>query len=246
MVWQAKPGDPWLASLKFVAVGGSVTPLSVLEKAGQLGIPVFEGYGLSECASVVSLNSPSAHRMGSVGKPLPGVAVRITGDGEIEVSGCGYTGLLGEPPLAEEAWLATGDLGVVDADGFLRIAGCKKNVLITSFGRNVSPEWPEGLLLDSGLLAQAVVIGDGAAQLSAVLVPASSRVEAQQLAAAVAAVNARLPDYAQIANWVVSGEPFSTANGLATVNGRPRRDLISQRFSNLLASSMNRSNDVLQ
>jgi long-subunit acyl-CoA synthetase (AMP-forming) len=231
IVWQAKPADSRLASLKFVAVGGGTTPLAVLKRAEQIGLPVFEGYGLSECASVVSLNSPSAKRLGSVGKPLPGVAVRLAADGEIEVKGRGYAGLLGEPALPTQSWISTGDLGAIDQDGFLRIAGRKKNVLITSFGRNVSPEWPEGLLMESGLLAQVVVMGDGEAALSAVLVPNSPKLEAQQLAAAVAEVNAHLPDYAQIARWVISREPFSPANGLATVNGRPRREAITQRFS---------------
>jgi len=233
IVWQAKPADPRLASLKFAAVGGGVTPLAVLQKAEEIGIPVFEGYGLSECASVVSLNSPSAKRLGSVGKPLPGVAVRLAADGEIEVKGRGYAGLLGEPVRPAQRWISTGDLGALDADGFLRISGRKKNVLITSFGRNVSPEWPEGLLLESGLLAQVVVMGDGEAELSAVLVPISPKVEPRQLAAAVREVNAGLPDYARIARWVISGEPFTPANGLATVNGRPRRDVITQRFSEI-------------
>lgn len=246
MVGQVQANDRRLASLKFVAVGGGVTPLGLLEKAEALGIPVFEGYGLSECASVVSLNSPSARRLGTVGKPLPRVAVRIAADGEIEVRGRGYAGLLGEPPCEAQAWLATGDLGTIDAAGFLTIIGRKKNVLITSFGRNVSPEWPEGLLLASGLLAQAVVIGDGAARLGAVLVPVSPDVSTAQLAAVVTAANAHLPDYAQVADWVCSREAFNPVNGLATVNGRPRRDLIAQRFSSLLNASNDRSQDVLQ
>ena len=231
LAWHAKPADPRLASLKFVAVGGGVTPLAVLERAEKVGIPVFEGYGLSECASVVSLNTPWAKRLGSVGKPLPGIAARLIGDGEIEVSGRGYAGMLGETALPAQAWIATGDLGEIDGDGFLKITGRKKNVLITSFGRNVSPEWPEGLLMESGLLAQVVVMGDGEPQLSAVMVPIASSVDQEQLAALVAEVNLRLPDYAQIANWTISNEGFTRVNGLATENGRPRRAAIARRFS---------------
>jgi len=88
------------------------------------------------------------------------------------------------------------------------------------------------LLLESGLLAQVVVMGDGEAALSAVLVPISPKVAPHQLAAAVREVNAGLPDYARIARWVIS-EPFTPANGLATVNGRPRRNVITQRFSEI-------------
>ena len=230
LVWQASPADPRLASLKFVAVGGGVTPIAVLERAAQVGMPVFEGYGLSECASVVSLNTPAANRLGSVGKTLPGVKARLAADGEIEIQGRGYAGLLGEPPLPAQAWLSTGDLGEIDSDGFLRITGRKKNVLITSFGRNVSPEWPEGLLMESGLLAQVVVIGDGEAQLRAVLVPRSAAVDQAALERLLGAVNARLPDYAQIGQWVICSEGFTKANGLATDNGRPRREAIASRF----------------
>lgn len=233
MVGRVKPGDRRLATLKFAAVGGGTIPRVILKKAEQLGIPVFEGYGLSECASVVSLNTPAARRLGSVGRPLPGVEVRLASDDEIEVRGRAYAGLLGEAPLPEPAWLATGDLGAIDSDGFLRITGRKKHVLITSFGRNVSPEWPEALLMESGLLAQVVVVGDGEAQLSAALVPISPKVDAQQLAAAVCEVNSALPDYARIARWAIRREAFTSANGLATANGRPRRDLIAQRFNEI-------------
>ena len=236
LVWQASRADPRLATLKFVAVGGGVTPVSVLERAGQVGMPVFEGYGLSECASVVSLNTPMAQRPGSVGKTLPGVKARLAVDGEIEIQGRGYAGLLGEPPVPAQAWIATGDLGDIDSDGYLHITGRKKNVLITSFGRNVSPEWPEGLLMESGLLAQVVVIGDGEAQLRAVLVPRTAAVNQAALEAMLGAVNARLPDYAQIGQWLICNEGFTRANGLATDNGRPRRDAIARRFSNSAAS----------
>jgi long-subunit acyl-CoA synthetase (AMP-forming) len=231
LIRHARPSDPRLATLKFVAVGGGVTPLATLQQAARIGIPVFEGYGLSECAAVVSLNLPSANRPGSVGKPLPGVELRLAADHEIEVRGRGYVGLLGGDSLPDKAWISTGDLGSLDTDGFLQIVGRKKNVLITAFGRNVSPEWPEGLLMESGLLAQAMVMGDGEATLSAVLVPLSPDCEPAHLAALVHAVNARLPDYARIARWVISTSPFTAVNGLATANGRLRREAIVERFS---------------
>lgn len=224
--------DPRLHAVKFMAVGGGATPVAVLNRAQQLGLPVYEGYGLSECASVVSLNRPGAHRPGSVGLPVPGVSVRVADDSEIEVRGRGYAGILGEPPVAASGWIKTGDLGRLDQDGFLSIRGRKKHVLITSFGRNVSPEWPESLLMESGLLAQGIVLGDGQASLNAVLVPRSQDVPHTEIALLVQRVNQSLPDYAQISGWQISTTAFGVENGLATANGRLRRDAIARHFSN--------------
>ena len=156
--------------------------------------------------------------------------MRLAADHEIEVRGRGYAGVLGGEAVPASDWIATGDLGSIDPDGFVQLSGRKKNVLITAFGRNVSPEWPEGLLMESGLLAQVMVMGDGEAQLSAVLVPLSASCAPARLAELVDEVNARLPDYARIARWVVS-EPFTAVNGLATANGRLRRAAIVERFS---------------
>jgi long-chain acyl-CoA synthetase len=224
--------DPRLHSLKFMAVGGGATPVATLNRAHQLGLPVYEGYGLSECASVVSLNRPNAHRPGSVGRPVPGVSVRVADDNEIEVCGRGYAGILGEPPIVTSGWIKTGDLGSLDQDGFLSIHGRKKNVLITSFGRNVSPEWPESMLMESGLLAQGIVLGDGRESLNAVLVPRSREVSHTEIASLIQRVNSQLPDYAQISGWQISSTPFGVENGFATANGRLRRDAIARHFSN--------------
>ncbi|MDP2827526.1 MAG: AMP-binding protein [Sulfuricellaceae bacterium] len=223
--------DQRLRSIKFMAVGGGASSIATLNRAHQLGLPVYEGYGLSECASVVSLNRPNANRPGSVGLPVPGVSVRLAGDNEIEVCGRGYAGILGEPPLTQSSWIKTGDLGAIDPDGFLTISGRKKNVLITSFGRNVSPEWPERMLMEGGLLAQVVVLGDGQASLNAVLVPRSEEVTRRDLASLIQHVNSQLPDYAQISEWQLSPTRFNIENGFATANGRLRRDAIARHFS---------------
>ena len=129
-------------------------------------------------------------------------------------------------------WLPTGDLGHLDEDGYLYLDGRKKNVLITSFGRNISPEWPESLLLGSGLFRQAMVIGDGQAQLSALLVTAKDGLSDEVIQAGVTTVNQDLPDYAQIKHWLLADEAFTPSNGLATANGRLKRDLIKNRFNN--------------
>lgn len=227
------PGDPRLASLRFAAVGGARTPARVLAAARARGIPVFEGYGLSECSSVVALNLPGAARDGSVGRPLAHRAVRIASDGEIEVR-CAAPHYLGQPRAGGD-WLATGDLGRLDGDGYLFIEGRKKDILITGYGRNVSPEWPESALLGTGLVAQALVLGDGQPWLGALLVPAGAAVTPEQLQRAVDLANRDLPDYARVRRWAAVA-PFTPADGLLTANGRPRRAAIAQRHADRIAS----------
>lgn len=226
--------DPRLKSLKFVAVGGGKTPVALIKTAKSMGIPVYEGYGLSECASVLALNTPEHERIGSVGKVLSNRSIRITEDGEIEVKNDHLPHYLEkntELEASDSEWLATGDLGHLDDDGFLYLDGRKKNVLITSFGRNISPEWPESLLLGSGLFRQAMVIGDGQAQLGALLVTAKDGLSDEVIQAEVTSANQALPDYAQIKHWLLADEPFTPINGLATANGRLKRDLIKNKFN---------------
>jgi long-subunit acyl-CoA synthetase (AMP-forming) len=204
------------ASLKFAAVGGAKLAPALIARARAAGLPAYEGYGLSECASVVALNMPGADRPGSVGRPLPHAQVRIA-SGEIHVK-CG-----GE-------WLPTGDLGRRDEDGFLYVEGRRKHVLITSFGRNVSPEWPEAELLAGAAVAQAAVFGEAQPRLCALLVPAAPGIPDSVLEAQVLAANARLPDYARIARWLRADAPFTQHNGLATANGRLRREALWQAY----------------
>ncbi len=227
-------GAPRPARLRFAAVGGAKVSPALIERARAAGIPAYEGYGLSECASVVALNVPGANRPGSVGRALPHARVRI-GDGEIVVDGAGSLGYVGEHAPGADS-LRTGDLGRVDADGFLHIDGRRKHQLITSFGRNVAPEWPESELTVSPAVAQAAVFGEARPQLAAVLVPALPAVPDIALEAAVRAANERLPDYARIAVWLRADAPFSPANGLATANGRARRDAVWQRYGAQLES----------
>jgi long-subunit acyl-CoA synthetase (AMP-forming) len=215
--------DPRIRPLRYVTVGGAKTPVELIERARMLGLPVYEGYGLTECASVVSVNAPGADRPGTVGCPLPGVKVRVSSDGELEIGGRAFSGYLGSDSRDAADWIASGDLGAIDADGFISILGRKKNVIVTSYGRNVSPEWPESLLLNSPAVAQAAVYGDGCPHLIAVLVAASRQISDADLQCAVGTANARLPDYARVGQWIRAREPFTAWNGLATGNGRVRR-----------------------
>lgn len=234
LVLAAEHGMAPPASLRFVAVGGAATPPSLLLRAQAHGIPVFEGYGLSECASVVALNAPSAHRIGSVGRVLDHVRVRID-NGAILVSGNVFPGYLGQSDGLQDGWLDTGDLGHVDDDGFLFVTGRRKHVIISSYGRNISPEWVEAELALCPSIAQVMVIGDGQPSLGAIVVPArGAAFDAVQRD--IAAANVRLPDYARVLQIVVADAPFSLENHALTDNGRLRRDVIATRHASQIAA----------
>ncbi len=220
------------ASLRFVAVGGAPCATQLIERAWRLGLPVHEGYGLSEAGSVVSLNRPGVNRPGSVGTPLPHVRVRLAGDGEILVAGHLFGGYLGSDTPAALEW-ASGDLGYFDADGYLHVSGRKKTAYATAFGRNVAPEWVEGELSAGPAVMQAAVFGEARPCNVAVLVPHPAA-SPEQIAATVAAANARLPDYARIAAWHVAAMPFSPLNGMARVSGTPDREAIAAHYANAL------------
>lgn len=209
-------------SFRFIAVGGGRVAQALLDKVSALNWPVFEGYGLSECSSVVCLNRPAEHRPGSVGKPLPHLQVTVAADGEILVRGAGVLGYLDAPHNPADPW-PTGDIGTIK-DGYVTISGRKKHQFITAFGRNVNPEWVEAELCSQPEIKQAFVYGESLPVNIAILVTVSSDEQAVQ--DAVDRVNERLPDYAQIAIWKHAREPFSARNKQLTANGRLRRDEI--------------------
>jgi long-chain acyl-CoA synthetase len=218
-----------------VAVGGASVGEPLVLAARARGIPAHEGYGLSEGASVQTLNLPGADRPGSAGKPLPHARVRISASGEIEVAGSLFAGYLGDTAAPPE-WWPTGDLGHIDADGFVHVRGRRKHVLITAFGRNVSPEWVETALRGEAAIAQAVVFGEAQPALSAVLWPTRADLPDTALEAAVAAANATLPDYAQVRQWVRGVAAFTAETGLATANGRPQRAAIFDLHADALTA----------
>ncbi len=228
LVMAAEHGHALPRSLRYIAVGGGRVAPALLARARALGLPVFEGYGLTECASVVCLNRPDRQRDGSVGQALPHARVSVD-DGELLVEG-GATllGYLDEGARAAGP-VRTGDLGHVDADGFVHVTGRRRNMFITAFGRNVSPEWVESEVTAHPLLGQAVVWGEGQADNVAVVVPRREADDAG-VARALAEVNAGLPDYARVARFVRAAAPFSAADGLMTANGRPRRAEILARY----------------
>lgn len=219
-------------SLRFIAVGGARVPTLLLERAIQLGIPVFEGYGLSEATSVVTLNSPQQNRPGSVGKPLPHVRIQITHDNEIMVNGAVFSGYLGGSTQLQD-FIATGDMGYLDSDGFLYITGRKKNLFITSFGRNISPEWLESELLLQPEISQVLVFGESRPFNIAIIVPVVGT-HTEALNNAIAMCNKTLPEYAHIVRYIVAEEPFSILNQQLTGSGRIRRKEIIEHYRNTI------------
>ena len=221
--------------LRHVAVGGAAMPDGAVQLARDLGLPVFEGYGLSECGSVVALNTRRHNRPGSVGRPLPHCIVTLAEDGEVMVSGARATGYLGSDEdisALPEGPLATGDIGCFDADGYLYLLGRKKNMFITAFGRNVAPDWVECELTATPAIAQAAVFGEARPWNVAVIVPRAELVAKggihwqDRVSVEIDQINTRLPDYARIRRWLAADHPFLPSNGLLTWNGRLRRQQI--------------------
>jgi long-subunit acyl-CoA synthetase (AMP-forming) len=210
-----------------VAVGGARVSPALLAAAAATGLPVVEGYGLSECASVVALNTPEDARPGTVGRPLPHLTVTLSDEGEILVSPRPFLGYVGGQRGPDV--VATGDIGAFDAEGRLKVEGRKSNTLITAFGRNVAPEWVESELLAEPQILQAMVLGEAEATLSALIV-AMPGVDPVQVEAALARANSRLPDYARIGEWRFV-PPFDPAASQVTANGRPRRDVLRRAFA---------------
>jgi len=189
--------DPWLAArcrladrlvfsqvrggfggrLRYAVSGGAKLIPEVAELFETLGVPILEGYGLTECTTVAAINRPDRHRIGTVGPPVPGVELRVAADGEILIRGeivfAGYhnDAASTREVLDQEGWLRTGDVGVLDADGFLTITDRKKDIIVTSAGVNVPPQRLETALKASPYVSEALVFGDGRPYLVALLLP---------------------------------------------------------------------------
>jgi long-chain acyl-CoA synthetase len=168
--------------IRNLSSGGAPLPLHLAEGFLAAGIPLLQGYGLTESSPVISFNSLKCNRIGSVGRAIPGVEVKIADDGEILTRGPHVMkGYWKEPEATAQAivegWLCTGDVGHLDADGFLFITDRKKDLIITSGGKNIAPTELERLLVSDPFIDQAVVYGDRRPFVSAIIVPNFAKLE---------------------------------------------------------------------
>jgi long-chain acyl-CoA synthetase len=222
--------------VRFLVSGGAPLNAEVTRFFFGAGLSVYEGYGLTESGPVVSCNFPGRTRLGTVGPALPQVQVKIAEDGEICVHGPnimkGYYNRPAETTqvIDSEGWLHTGDVGEIDADGFITITDRKKDLIITSEGENIAPQHVEGLLKQDPLIEEACLIGDKRPYLTVLLVPNRTLLEALARKYNVAEewpalldrqefrtlfrrrldeVNRSLPLYSRVRNFALLAEPFS-------------------------------------
>jgi long-chain acyl-CoA synthetase len=227
----------------------------VLEFWAGLGVHIHDAWGLTETAGVCTINGPEAFRLGSVGLALDGVDVRLAEDGEVLVRGPvvspGYLRADGslEPLVDGEGWFATGDVGRLDPDGYLWITDRKKELIVTSTGKNVSPALVEGALKAHPLIGQALVHGDRRSYLVALLVldpeTAPAWAAARGLAGplvdhpevlaeverAVEAANLRLSRTEQVKRYRLLAAEWSPESGELTPSMKLRRRVVAERFA---------------
>jgi len=217
------------SSLTFIAVGGSRVAADLILQARQAGLPVYEGYGLSEAGSVVSLNTPLADQPGTAGMLLPHISMTVEA-GEIVIHGSQFLGYIGDKTSTVDKFY-TGDLGALDSAGFLHIKGRKKQLLISSYGRNINPEWIESEILSHPDIQQSVVFGDAQPYCIALIYSPLSDADLQQH---LNMINQQLPDYARIYRWHRLPQPLSNQQGLLTANGRPKRAVIFDHYQHII------------
>ena len=247
----------------FVSGGGPLAN-DLAEFFWAVGLPVYQGYGLTETAPIVSTNWPAMHKTGTSGKPIGHVEVRIAEDGEIEVRGpCVATGYFNRPQETREAftsdgWFHTGDIGHLDADGYLVVTDRKKDLLKTAGGKFVAPQPIENRLKSSPFILNAVVVGDGRKFASALVVPNVPNVEAEARKAGIAFARpadlasspwiegligheierlcADMAQYEKIKRFALLPEDFTLANGEVTYTLKLRRRKIEERYRAVIES----------
>jgi long-chain acyl-CoA synthetase len=234
-----------------------------------LGITILEGYGLTETTAPAVGNRPDALRHGTVGRPMPGVSVRLAADGEIEIKGGNvFAGYLGNEQATREVldadgWLRTGDLGMFDEAGFLRITGRKKEIIVTAGGKNVAPAGLEDRLRSHLLVSHAMVVGDGQPFIGALVAVdldelsrwadrtgksastigqlARDRDLHRELQDAVDAANGAVSKAERIREFRVIPGELTVEGGELTPTMKVKRDVIAERYRALIEDIYDRS-----
>jgi len=249
--------------VRFFVSGGAPLSKEIAEFFYAMGLVVLEGYGLTETSPVLSVNTFEALKFGTVGRPIPGVEIRIAPDGEILARGPnimkGYYKKEAETrEVFEDGWFHTGDIGHLDEDGFLVITDRKKDLIVTSGGKNVAPQPIENLLKLSPYIANAVVVGDRKRFVSALIVPEFEKLEAyarsRQLAfrdrdelvrdarivdfmrEEIERVTPLLASYERIKKFALLGRDFELEKGEITPSLKVRRAIVEGKYLDLIES----------
>ncbi|MBV9573449.1 MAG: long-chain fatty acid--CoA ligase [Acidobacteriales bacterium] len=242
---------------RYFISGGAPLGRELAEWYADVGIRIHEGYGLTETAPVIALNNPAAHKLGTVGKPIANVEVRIAEDGEVQVRGPsvfrGYWNLPTETDAAfVNGWFNTGDIGNIDEDGFLSITDRKKDLIKTSGGKFIAPQPLENSLKHHPLIAEAVVLGDRRKFPAVLISPDFPRLrdwaQSNHIAfdshenliglspvnalyeGIVADLNRRLARFEQLKQVLLVAEEFSADNGMLTASMKVRRKAVEERY----------------
>ncbi|AKD98536.1 AMP-dependent synthetase/ligase [Rhodococcus erythropolis] len=251
---EALGGECWFA----ISGGGALTPELGHFFRG-LGVPIYEGYGLTETTAAHCVNVPGAQKIGTVGQPMGGNGVRIAEDGEIELNGgVVFKGYWKNDKATEETfvngWMRTGDLGELDSDGYLSITGRKKDLLVTAGGKNVSPGPMEDRIRSHSIVSQAVVVGDGKTYITALLTvdpevfekwkaengkPSGASVAElrddkdlrAELQKAVDDANAAVSHAESIKKFVILDRDLTEEDGEMTATLKIKRNVVVDRFS---------------
>ncbi|WP_437630015.1 AMP-binding protein [Sorangium sp. So ce854] len=220
----------------FLACGGAPIAPDVLLRLARRDIPVHEGYGLSENSSVATWNAPGAVKIGTVGRPLDHVEVKLGADGELLIrSSSLFAGYTAADPSScavdVEGWLHTGDLAEIDGDGFVRITGRKKSLIITASGRNVSPAWVEAMYRSLDFVEEAVIFGDRLERIHGLFI-VEERADLDAARAAIDAFGRRnLSEVERAAEIVVLRSAPELYRHCFTITGRPIRAELWKRMT---------------
>jgi long-chain acyl-CoA synthetase len=248
--------------LRIIVSGGAYLPEEVAEFFHAAGMTIQEGYGLTETFAAATVNRTDDFRFGTVGKPLPGIELKIADDGEVLLKGPtifkGYFKNQEEASISfdEKGWFRTGDLGEYTKDGFLRITGRKKDIIVTAGGKNVAPQLIESVMLSSPYIDYFVVCGEGRKYLTALVVLNAEAVRGYLLAQGYVAQgseplgsaplvkqligrhieeqNKRLASYETIKRFSIVEGDFSVENGALTPTLKVRRSIVADRYRDIL------------